>query len=148
MKPGTVFRWNNFLYPKFGGATKARWFIYLGDTGFILTPIVIHCCTTTTSLEAFEPTGNKASHKHLSLKKIKYPFFDEDCILDFDEEPYPFQKEDLENNPNIEIKGELDRECLKTIYYGIFKSNYYSPKIIIDIHASLNKVGITGLRKP
>jgi hypothetical protein len=90
----------------------------------------------------------RASHRYLLLKKTKYPFFDEDCILDFDEASYPVEKKSLENNPDIEFKGELDKECLKTIYYGIWKSNYYSPKIVLDIHTSLNQAGITELRKP
>jgi hypothetical protein len=148
LKAGTVFRWENFPYPKYAGEIKARWFIYLGDTGLLLTPIIAYICTTTTSLDDFKPGGRRASHRHLLFKKIKYPFFEEDCILDYDEEPYPAERESLERNPNIEIKGELDQECLRTIYYGIWKSSYYSPKIVLDIHSSLNQVGITGLRKP
>ena len=148
MKPGTVFRWREFLYPKFGGESKARWFIYLGDTGPFSTPILAHICTTTTSLDDFEPGGNRANHRHLFIKRARYPFFDEDCILDYDEEPYSSKKEVLESNPEIEVKGELDQNCMKDIYYGIWKSNYYSPKVVLDIHSSLNQIGITGLRKP
>ena len=148
MKPGAVFRWKEFPYPKYGGEIKARWFIYLGDTGLLSAPVIAHICTTTTSLDDFGPRRKRASHRHLLLKKTRYPFFYEDCILDFDEGPYPVEKKSLENNPDIEIKGELDQECLKTIYYGIWKSSFYSPKIVLDIHTSLNQAGITGLRKP
>jgi hypothetical protein len=148
LKPGAVFRWKEFPYPKYAGEIKARWFIYLGDTGLLLAPVIAHICTTTTSLDDFGPRRKRTSHRHLLLKKTRYPFFDEDCILDFDEGPYPVEKKSLENNPDIEIKGELDQECLKMIYYGIWKSSFYSPKIVLDIHTSLNQAGITGLRKP
>ena len=148
MKPGTVFKWKEFLYPKYGGELKARWFIYLGDTGPFLTPIIAYICTTTTSLDDFKTGGDRANHRHLLIKKTKYPFFDEDCILDYDEEPYFSEKKVLESNPKIEVKGELDRVCIKDIYYGIWKSPFYSPKVILDIHSSLNQIGITGLKKP
>lgn len=148
MKPGTVFKWNKFPYPKYGGEIKPRWFIYLGDTGFLSTPIIAHFCTTTTSLDDFKPGGNRASHKHLFLRNAKYPFFDEDCILDYDEAPYPEEKKVLENNKDIEVKGQLDRECLKTIYNGILRSEHYPRKIVLDIHTSLNQIGVTGLTKP
>lgn len=148
MKPGTVFRWREFAFPKYGGELKARWFIYLGDTGPLSSPVIAYICTTTTSLDDFKPGEKRASHRCLLLKKTNYPFFDEDCILDYDEEPYQVENKSLENNPNIEIKGELSHETLKTIYYGIWKSNHYSAKIVIDVHASLNQIGISGLRKP
>lgn len=148
MKPGTVFKWKEFLYPKFGGELKARWFIYLGDTGLFSVQIIAHICTTTTSLDDFKAGGKRADHRHLLIKKAKYPFFDEDCILDYDERPYQKEKKVLESNPKIEVKGELDHTCMKDIYYGIWKSNYYSPQIVLDIHSSLNQIGIYGLKKP
>lgn len=148
MKPGTVFKWNNFPYPKFGGKIKARWFIYLGDTGLLSSPIIAHLCTTTTTLEDFKPMGKRATHRFFLFTKVKYPFFDQDCILDYDEEPYPEEKNSLLTNTSIEMKGELDNACLKTIYYGIWKSSYYPPKIVLDIHSSLNQIGIAGLKKP
>ena len=147
MKPGTVFKWNHFLFPKYGGETKARWFLYLGDSGPFLTPIVAYLCTTTTSLEDFEPRGKRAFHHYFLFKKSRYPFFDADCILDYDEEPYPCEKDLLASNPSIERKGELDRECLKNIYKGIMASSHYSPRLLHDIHSSLNQIGITGLPK-
>jgi len=65
----------------------------LGDTGLLSTPISAHLCTTTTSLEDFEPGGKRASHRSFLIKKTRYPFFDEDCILDYDEEPYAVGKQ-------------------------------------------------------
>ena len=120
----------------------------MGDTGLLSTPIIAHLCTMTTFLEDFEPGGKRASHRSFLIKKTRYPFFDEDCILDYDEEPYAVEKDSLQGNANVETKGKLDREDLKTIYRGILASNHYSSKIILDIHTSLNQIGITGLTKP
>jgi hypothetical protein len=148
LKPGTIFKWNDFPYPKIGSKIKPRWFICLGDTGLLSCPIFIHICTTTTSINDFKPGGTREKHRVFSFDKKRYPCFDEDCILDFDERPYSLPEGTLESNSDIEIKGELDKQTMKLIYEGIFKSQFYSPKILLDIHTSLNKIGITGLRKP
>jgi hypothetical protein len=68
--------------------------------------------------------------------------------LDFDEPPFPESQGSLETNKDIEIRGELNKETMKLIYDGVLKSPHYSPKIRLDIHTSLNQIGITGLRKP
>jgi len=54
----------------------------------------------------------------------------------------------LGGNKDIEIRGELNKESMKAIYKGILNSAHYSAKIKLDIHASLNQIGITGLIKP
>jgi hypothetical protein len=148
LKPGTIFRWNNFPYPKIGNEIKSRWFICLGDTGLLSYPILIHMCTTTTSMDDFKRGGTRESHRVFSFEKKRYPCFDEDCILDFDERPYSLPEGTLGSNSDIEIRGELDKQTLKAIYEGILESQFYSPRILLDIHTSLNKIGITGLRKP
>ena len=148
MKPGTVFKWKNFPYPRIGDEIKPRWFICLGDTGILLTPILVHFCTTTTSIEDFRLGGNRASHHYLKFERKNHPCFDADCILDFDEPPFLESQESLEANKDIEIRGELNKESMKMIYKGILKSAHYSAKIKLDIHASLNRIGITGLTKP
>ena len=148
MKPGTIFKWKNFPYPRIDSIIKARWFICLGDTGIVLTRIIIHFCTTTTSIDDFKPGGNRESHYYIKFETKNYPCFDTDCILDFDEPPFTESRELLETNKDIEIKGELNKETMKLIYKGILKSSHYSGKIKLDIHASLNQVGITGLTKP
>jgi hypothetical protein len=48
LKPGTVFKWEKFPYPRIGTEIKARWFVYLGDTGIIQGPIIAFFHTTTT----------------------------------------------------------------------------------------------------
>jgi len=88
LKPGTVFKWKNFPYPRIGDKIKPRWFICLGDTGKLLTPILAHFCATTTSIEDFRPGGNRESHHYLKLERKNHLCFDADCILDFDEPPF------------------------------------------------------------
>ncbi len=148
MKPGTVFKWNNFPYPRIDSEIKPRWFIYLGDTGILSNPIIVHFCTTTTSMDDFKPGGNRVSHNHLKFERKNYPCFDADCLLDFDEPPFPEWQKSLEADKDIEIKGELKKETMKLIYKGVLKSPHYSPKIRFDIYTSLNQIGITGLSKP
>ncbi len=147
MKPGAVFRWNNFPNPKIGHEIKPRWFICLGDTGLFLSPVYVHICTTTTQIADFRRGGKRNSHRFFTFKKERYPCLGEDCILDFDERPYSYENEALESNKHIEIRGELDKQTLKAIYEGILKSEFYSPKILSDIHESLNKIGVSGLRR-
>jgi hypothetical protein len=74
--------------------------------------------------------------------------FEDDCILDFDEPPYTPSKSTLENNTNIEEKGEIEEQTLRMIYNRICRSGTYSKVILRDIHESFNKAGITGLKKP
>lgn len=148
MKPGTIFRWDNFPFPKIGDEIKPRWFICLGDTGLLSCPVFVHICTTTTAMDDFKHGGKRESHRVFRFEKKRYPCFSEDCILDFDERPYFELQGALESNKDIEIMGELDKQTLKSIYEGVLRSQFYSPRILLDIHTSLNRIGITGLRKP
>jgi len=147
VKPGDVFLWKDFPFPQKGGEFKRRWFIYLGDSGIFSKPIFAFICTTTTQLEDFKKGGRRAGHRNCVFKKGQFPF-EEECLLDFDELPYiDFTKEDLEKNPDIEVRGRLDASKMREIYEGIYFSRVYSPKIKRDIRESLNLIGITGLRK-
>ncbi|OIP34010.1 MAG: hypothetical protein COZ68_05015 [Deltaproteobacteria bacterium CG_4_8_14_3_um_filter_43_13] len=147
MKPGIVFKWENFPEPKFNNKIKARWFVYLGESPSFLTPHFAYIHTTTAQTDEFEIGGRRHAHQYIKFDCSKTPF-EEDCILDFDEGCYPFLKERLERNPDIQIKGELDDITLKRIYNGIRQSDFYSLKDLQNIHNSLNMAGITGLKKP
>jgi len=148
LRPGTIFWWKNFPYPRFGSEIKPRWFVCLGDTGRITEPTIVFFSTTTTVKDDFEPGGKRAGHHFFRFDKKRYPCFEEDCILDFDEPPYNESEKVITSHKDIEFKGELDKKTLKSIYEGIFRSQYYSPKVLGDIHRSLNQIGITGLQKP
>lgn len=149
MKPGTVLKWENFPEPKFkfDDEIKPRWFVYLGESPSFLTPHLAYIHTTTTQIAELEKGGRRYAHRYIKFDCSKTPF-EKNCILDFDEGYYPFPKEKLENNPDIQTKGELDAITLKTIYNGILQSDFYSLKVLADIHNSFNLVGITGLKKP
>ena len=146
MKPGTILKWSQFPYPK-SGKKKDRWFIYLGKTSLLSTPILAHLCTTTTNIAAFKMGGERQRHDHKIFTPEKYPF-DEECVLDFDERPYSVPEEKLKNNPDIKVKGALTEPDLRMIYNRILKSPAYSKQIILDIHSCCNAVGIINLKKP
>ena len=109
-------------------------------------PILAQICTTTTSVNDFKTGGKRASHKCFIFEKGKYPF-DQECVLDFDEDPYAYKEADLESNRNIELMGKLNDQTMKLIYEGIYFSRSYSRKIKINIRESLQQIGIKGLRK-
>lgn len=147
MNVGTVFRWNDFPNPQYGNEIKARWFIYLGETGPFHTPTVAYLPTTTTQLQRFEPGGPCCNHSH-HLFRADSSCFEEDCIIDFDSRPYTIKKQELIDNPDIEIRGQLKRHELELVYSRILRSSAYPKKIVSDIHESLNREGLTGFKKP
>jgi len=144
---GTVFRWKDFPEPR-SGEVKARWFIYLGDSGLFSQVLIAYLCTTTTQIHHFKAGGNRSTHDHHLFRKSPDSPFEEDCILDFDERPHALAKSTLENNSDIESKGKLNEQTLRMIYNRILKSRFYSKIILRDIHESFNKTGIAGLKKP
>lgn len=147
LQVGTVIRWNNFPDPRYGTEIKPRWFIYLGRTDSLSNPIIIHIATTTTQLQHFESGGIRANHSHYKFSSKDTPF-DEDCILDYEEKPYPVEQSIFEGNPDIEIKELLNENKIRMIYNQIRESNAYSKVIKLDIHRCLNNDGITGLKMP
>lgn len=148
MNPGDVFKWKKFPYPKYGKEIKPRWFIYLGNSNPFFDPRLAHICTTTTNKEDFQTGENRESHRYFLFEKGKYPF-EEECLLDFDEDPDAFPMQQLENHSDIEPKGPLDARTLRIIYEGIFASRRYSPQTKEDIYFSLKGIkGIGSLKKP
>jgi hypothetical protein len=147
MEAGTVFKWNNFKDRKYGGELKPRWFIYLGDTGILTNPIIAHISTTTTNKAAFEPGGSRYNHSICNFYARETPFED-DSILDINEAYYPIERDRLENNPDIEIKGRLTDDQMRMIYNRFRSSDQFSKKVLLDMHESFNKAGIIGLKKP
>jgi hypothetical protein len=141
-----VFRWNNFPEPRFGTEKKARWFIYLGESGPFFKPTIAYISTTTTNINEFKKGGSLQSHDYCVFSAKTSPF-EEDCILDYDNQPYSPLREKLLNNADIEIKGKFDTNTMKMIYNRLIKSSAISPIILQDIHESFNRAGITGLRK-
>lgn len=147
MDAGTVFRWNNFPDPRYGTEIKARWFICLGDSGPFAVTITVYLCTTTTQIEKYQAGGPRHGHDHHVLKASPQ-LFDADCVIDFEEAPYAKAEQEILGNPDIEIKGRLDEQTLRMIWNRIVRSDRYSLKILHDIHASYNRIGITGIKKP
>lgn len=93
MKPGTVFKWENFPEAKFGDEKKPRWFVFLGESPSFLTPHWAYIHTTTTQLDHFQKGGSRYGHQFITFDCTKNPF-EENCVLDADEGNYPIEKKD------------------------------------------------------
>jgi hypothetical protein len=148
LKIGDVIWWHNFPYQK-AGNTKPRWFIYLGRSSLITSPVFLYLCTTTTQLQHFESSGNRSNHACKRFNVNQFPIFQQDCILDYDEDVYTLLEEKLiEFKANIEIKGTLDKDTMRNIYKQFLRSDVCSLMMLIDLHDSFNRDGITGLKRP
>jgi hypothetical protein len=137
MQPGTVIKWDDFPYPQYGGKLKPRWLICLGCTNCFSDPVLHYFHSTTRTQRRGEPRFN--------LRCEKYPFFTEDCFLYFNENPYHIAEHELKIS-KVSVVGHIEKIDLKVIYGGLIKSINYSRKQVLDIHYSLNKIGITGLK--
>jgi hypothetical protein len=146
---GTVFRWDNFPLPRYGNETKARWFIYLGETGPFSQIAIIYLVTTTTQTAHFQSGGARSRHDKFKFEARQFPAFEEDCILDFDDPPYPIEKERLLNKQSdISVKGKLREDTMRMIYNRFLQAGSCSKMVMLDIHDSFNKAGIAALKKP
>jgi hypothetical protein len=142
MRIGSLVKWTHFPEPQFGGDKKPRWFICLGQTDFSIDPKNFYFHSTTRQ-------ENGQGRKFCFLKH-NYPKFTYDCFLYYNEPPYSRSEYFISQHVgNIEELCSISNEDIKIIYEGIRRySISYSRKILLDIHNSLNLIGITGLHKP
>ncbi len=148
MNVGTVFRWDQFPFPKFSSEEKPRWFIYLGKSSIFETPIFAYMCTTTSKTQYYKIGGSRDSNPHIIFRSGEYGFI-EDCILDLKTGFYSqITLKQLETNPDIEIKDVLCEVMLRRIYKLILSTQFIPRKIKNDIHDCYNLDGITGLKRP
>ncbi len=149
LEVGTVFRWDNFPSHRFGSESKPRWFICLGFSGIFAQVATVYLSTTTTQLQHFGTSGTRRNHSHFIFKTNQHPIFEEDCVIDFDERPYPVAETKIESHQNdIHIKGRLNEDTTRMIYNRFLRSRSLSVMELSDIHASYNNAGIVGLKKP
>lgn len=146
---GTVLKWDNFPLRRYGGELKPRWFIYIGETGLLSQITIIYLATTTTQVDHFQAGGSRSGHNKFTFKTQEFQEFEEDCILDYEERPYDIKKERfLKNQGDISVKGKLKEETMRMIYNLFLRSGSCSNIMMLDIHDSFNKAGITGLKRP
>lgn len=146
---GTLIRWDHFAKPRYGTEIKARWFIYLGETGTFTQVSLIYLATTTTQMNHFQTGATRSGHSHFKFETRQFNIFDDDCVLDFDDPPYAIEKANFLNmQADITVKGQLDEQTLRMIYNRFLKSGACSKMVMLDIHNSFNSAGITGLKKP
>jgi len=121
----------------------------MGFSGRFAQIAMAYLCTTTTQLEKFQKTGNRAAHSKYIFKTNRFHCFEQDCVIDFDELPYPLEQSKISvHQKDIKVKGSLDKNTLRMLYNKFLHSRTMSPKELIDIHKSFNMAGITGLKKP
>jgi hypothetical protein len=147
MKAGTVIKWHNFPFPRYGGGIKARWFVCLGDSGKFADSLFVYLCTATTQLQEFGPGGKRERHTICRFSAKNTPF-EEDCVVDIDEGPYALVQAQIENNKDVETKGQIGEQNMRMIYNFVVRSSHFSRKEKLDIHRSFNDAGITGLKIP
>jgi hypothetical protein len=147
MKIGEVFIWRDFPYAKFPGEQKDRWFVYIGETSTLQLPIIATIITATTQTQHYERGAMRANHSHIHIQQGQYGF-ERDCVLDLDEGYYEYEASMLGSNPKIETRGATTEECLRRIYKAVLTSNTMSKQTQRDIYACLNRIGITGLKRP
>lgn len=148
MRSGDIFRWNNFPDPKYDTKDiKARWFVYLGDTGKLSSPVISYILTATTNLALIGPGRVKHGHTVCRYHPNNSPF-EQECIVDIDEGTYPVEAKKLEDNPDIEIKGPLTDQQMRELYNKLLRSRHYSKTELRDIHRCFNDAGIAPLKRP
>jgi hypothetical protein len=142
MQIGSVIEWLSFPEPQFGGKRKPRWFLCLGQTHFPVDPecLFFHSLTT----------QEHEDNRRFVFSKFNYPSLREDCYLYYQEPHYVRSINFIsQNHGNITQKCLVLKADLKTIYEGIKEhSNSHSKITLLDIHSSLNSIGLTGLKKP
>ncbi|MBW8003070.1 MAG: hypothetical protein FVQ80_13800 [Planctomycetes bacterium] len=145
MKIGAVFFWSNFHKYK-SGKLKGRWFIYLGKTVYGMKPERSHIGTTTTKLRYYEKGGYR--HNNIIYRFSAGEFgFEEDCILDVDNDINAEFTSKIENNPEITVKGFLDNSSLEKLYVYIRDSKRIDKMVKQDIFHSFRSAGLN-VRKP
>jgi hypothetical protein len=148
LKVGDVIRWDDFPYAR-DGAVKARWFIYLGRTSILATPVFAFLCTTTTQHQHFEPGGDRSHHACKRFDIREFPQFERNCILDYDEDLHEIREDMIDKcRTNIEIKGRLNENTMRNIFKQFARPGVVAHVIMCDIYESFNRDGITGLKKP
>lgn len=138
MQAGAVIKWNNFPFPPKGGIQKPRWFLCMGENDFSSVPKLCYLVTTTCNSGITQPK--------FFFSKTVYPFFSRDCYLYFNEPLLSIEESTIINNKDINYRGKINDQDLKQIYRGILASPFYSKILKRDIHSSLNRQGITGLK--
>ena len=138
MKVGTVFCWNRFLHR--GRESKNSWFIYLGKTGYGADPPHAYIGRTTTQLNYYAPGQYRARRKKMSFARGECGF-EEECLLDVDEDIISTLMVEFEESTEIVLKGCLPDNKLRKLLQLILSSGN-SRLVKADIKSSFRGCGI------
>ena len=147
MKIGEVFVWRSFPDAKFPGERKDRWFVYIGETSALQLTVIATIVTSTTQVQHYARGAARSNHAHVHIQKGQYGF-EQDCVLDLDGGFYEYDRSALDGNQGIESRGTATEDCLRRIFKAVLASVHMPTRTKRDIHACLNQIGITGLKRP
>lgn len=135
LKPGTVLLWHEFNIPNYLGKIKPVLFVFLGQDSILECEIYIHLHRFTSKIKDHPLT--------IRFSCGEYGIFDCDCILDFNEKPYPIENNYYQENiSKIKPLGLLPEDIIRRIWNCIKKSNFYSKKTRSRIRDYLYNHGI------
>jgi hypothetical protein len=142
MDAGTVIKWKNFKDRQYEGDVKPRWFVYMGNTGILSIPYPrAYLLTTTGRVEKFKIGGDREKHTHCTFDSNTSPF-ESPCVMDFEEDYYPYELSKIESNPDIEIKERLRIQDIQMIWNKILRSSIFTKMEQRDIYDGLKRENI------
>lgn len=147
---GDIFIWRNFPYIRDEDSDKKdRYFVFLGRTGPLSTPLFVYICTTTGKIEKYQPGECRCRNDFIKIPENMFGFTT-DCILDLTINYYDeFTVEDLSRfASDLQVVGKLSEEYIRRVYKLICGCRGISRIQKRDIHKSFNLVGIRGLKQP
>ncbi len=148
-KPGLVLLWNAYETPDdLNSVIKPFWFLLLGDTGRIQSPLGLFFAKATTQLHYYAPGGLRSTNIVYRFSDYLSYGFTQECLIDFSYPPIEKEASHVRNkiqSGQIILKGTLEQGKLKAIYDLIIRSRMYSNIQKNHIKNSLNREGINGL---
>ena len=135
LEVGDVFVWPEFPDGRDQASDiKPRWFVCLGRTGVMHTPVSIFLSTTTTQLHHYAKGGSRQHRIFLRIRAGQFGFTD-DCVIDFSDAPYDYPADYLDSIP-IQIIGRIgDQQFLRrlcTPYLGARIHNGRIPQTLYE----------------
>jgi hypothetical protein len=144
MEAGEVFYWVDFPLQN-DGELKNRYFLYLGHSSIVDTPIVVNLITTTTQLDYYKQGGRRANNHVFHVDKGKYPFFSMDCLLDLSI-GYQHTCQSVLDNAQTNVLGKLEYHDLSMIFNKLVDAESVPPKRLREIRQRLEEVGCKNLK--
>ncbi len=104
LKPGQILLWNDFETPDDpNSGIKPFWFLFLGDTGVIQSPLWLFFAKATTQLHYYGFGGSRSTNIVYRFSDYLSYGFTQECLVDFS---YPPIEKEVSQ---YEIKSKVAR---------------------------------------